>query len=130
MVPLAAGGFWDAAHQSIDDTLKLVRQSIDSGDVEHISPFAIAPIPLLIYLPITTILRSTPSWRASTTTCFSSGTSAAGALTRHRPTSERTLFLSMSVGIARQERNRMRSNHCCLLPDRSHGHGTRCTRKG
>lgn len=43
-------GFWDAAQQSIDDTLKLVRQAIDSGDVEHISVFAIAPIPLLVYL--------------------------------------------------------------------------------
>ncbi|MBQ0991567.1 SAVED domain-containing protein [Micromonospora sp. H61] len=48
----AAGGkgFWDAAQQSIDDTLALVRQAIDSGDVEHISVFAIAPIPLLVYL--------------------------------------------------------------------------------
>ncbi|GAA4907685.1 hypothetical protein GCM10023405_31500 [Streptomonospora salina] len=43
-------GFWDAAQQSIDDALKLVRQAIDSGDVEHISVFAIAPIPLLAYL--------------------------------------------------------------------------------
>ena len=43
-------GFWDAAQQSIDDTLALVRQAIDSGDVEHISVFAIAPIPLLVYL--------------------------------------------------------------------------------
>jgi len=43
-------GFWDAAQQSIDDTLALVRQAIDSGDVEHISVFAIAPVPLLVYL--------------------------------------------------------------------------------
>jgi 5-methylcytosine-specific restriction endonuclease McrA len=43
-------GFWDAAQQSIDDTLHLVRQAVDSGDVEHISVFAIAPIPLLVYL--------------------------------------------------------------------------------
>lgn len=43
-------GFWDAAQQSIDDTLALVRQAIDSSDVEHISVFAIAPIPLLVYL--------------------------------------------------------------------------------
>ncbi|WP_222430834.1 SAVED domain-containing protein [Rhodococcus rhodochrous] len=43
-------GFWDAAQQAIDDTLSLVRQAIDSGDVEHISVFAIAPIPLLVYL--------------------------------------------------------------------------------
>lgn len=48
----AAGGrgFWDAAQQAIDDTLSLVRQAVDSGDVEHISVFAIAPVPLLIYL--------------------------------------------------------------------------------
>jgi hypothetical protein len=43
-------GFWDAARQSIDDTLDLVHQAIDKGDVEHISVFAIAPIPLLAYL--------------------------------------------------------------------------------
>lgn len=43
-------GFWDSAQQSIDDTINLVRQAIDSGDVEHISVFAIAPIPLLVYL--------------------------------------------------------------------------------
>ncbi|OSC20873.1 hypothetical protein B8W69_28740 [Mycobacterium vulneris] len=43
-------GYWDAAQQSIDDALHLVRQAVDSGDVEHISVFAIAPIPLLVYL--------------------------------------------------------------------------------
>jgi 5-methylcytosine-specific restriction endonuclease McrA len=43
-------GFWDAAQQSIDDVLTQVRQAIDSGDVEHISVFAIAPVPLLVYL--------------------------------------------------------------------------------
>jgi SMODS-associated and fused to various effectors sensor domain len=43
-------GYWDAAQQSIDDTLHLVRQAVDSGDVEHISVFAVAPIPLLVYL--------------------------------------------------------------------------------
>lgn len=43
-------GYWDAAQQSIDDTMHLVRQAVDSGDVEHISVFAIAPIPLLVYL--------------------------------------------------------------------------------
>ncbi|MFH5211489.1 SAVED domain-containing protein [Antrihabitans spumae] len=43
-------GYWDAALQSLDDTLHLVRQAVDSGDVEHISVFAIAPIPLLVYL--------------------------------------------------------------------------------
>lgn len=48
----AAGGrgFWDAGQQAIDDTVNLVRQAVDSGDVEHISVFAIAPIPLLVYL--------------------------------------------------------------------------------
>lgn len=48
----AAGGrgFWDAARQSLDNTLDLVRQAVDSGDVQHISVFAIAPIPLLVYL--------------------------------------------------------------------------------
>lgn len=43
-------GFWEAAQQSIDDVLALVRQANNSGDVEHISVFAIAPIPLLVYL--------------------------------------------------------------------------------
>ncbi len=43
-------GFWESAQQSIEDTLALARQAIDSGDVEHISVFAIAPIPLLVYL--------------------------------------------------------------------------------
>jgi hypothetical protein len=43
-------GYWDAGQQSIDDTLHLVHQAVDSGDVEHISVFAIAPIPLLVYL--------------------------------------------------------------------------------
>lgn len=43
-------GFWDAAQQSIDDDMTQVRQAIDSGDVEHISVFAIAPVPLLVYL--------------------------------------------------------------------------------
>jgi 5-methylcytosine-specific restriction endonuclease McrA len=48
----AAGGrgFWESAQQTIDDALKLVHQAIDKGDVEHISVFAIAPIPLLVYL--------------------------------------------------------------------------------
>ncbi|MHA7306386.1 SAVED domain-containing protein [Arthrobacter sp. TMN-49] len=48
----AAGGrgFWDAAQQSIDDTIGQVRQAVDSGDVEHISVFAVAPIPALVYL--------------------------------------------------------------------------------
>lgn len=43
-------GFWDAAQQSIDDVIAQVHQAIDSGDVEHISVFGIAPVPLLVYL--------------------------------------------------------------------------------
>ncbi|PUA78931.1 SAVED domain-containing protein [Nocardioides currus] len=43
-------GFWDAAQQSIDDVVAQVHQAIASGDVEHISVFAIAPVPLLVYL--------------------------------------------------------------------------------
>lgn len=43
-------GFWDAAQQSIDDVISQVHQAIDTGDVEHISVFAIAPVPLLVYL--------------------------------------------------------------------------------
>jgi hypothetical protein len=48
----AAGGrgFWDAAQQAVDDTLALVRQAVESGDVEHIFVFAIAPIPVLVYV--------------------------------------------------------------------------------
>jgi hypothetical protein len=51
-IPGAAGGkgFWDSGCQAIDDTLDLVHQAIDCGDVEHVSVFAIAPIPLLVYL--------------------------------------------------------------------------------
>jgi hypothetical protein len=43
-------GFWDSAQQSIEDTIGLVRQAVTSGDVEHISVFGIAPIPLLVFL--------------------------------------------------------------------------------
>ncbi|TDD68065.1 SAVED domain-containing protein [Jiangella aurantiaca] len=43
-------GFWDAAQQSIDDAMTQVRQAVETGDVEHISVFAIAPVPLLVYL--------------------------------------------------------------------------------
>ena len=43
-------GFWDAAQQSIDDAMAQVQQAVASGDVEHISVFAIAPVPLLVYL--------------------------------------------------------------------------------
>ncbi|MFD2415407.1 SAVED domain-containing protein [Amycolatopsis pigmentata] len=43
-------GFWQAGEQQIDDTLSRVRQAIEQGDVEHISVFPFAPIPLLVYL--------------------------------------------------------------------------------
>ncbi|TFV43965.1 SAVED domain-containing protein [Blastococcus sp. TF02A-35] len=42
--------YWRAAQEEIDDTLGLVEQSVASGEVEHLSIFAIAPIPLLVYL--------------------------------------------------------------------------------
>ncbi|MBB5806985.1 hypothetical protein F4560_006753 [Saccharothrix ecbatanensis] len=43
-------GYWDSAEQRIDDTLGRVRQAVEQGDVEHISVFPFAPIPLLVYL--------------------------------------------------------------------------------
>lgn len=43
-------GFWLAGEQRIDDTLSRVKQAIEQGDVEHISIFPFAPIPLLVYL--------------------------------------------------------------------------------
>jgi len=43
-------GFWPAGEQQIDDTLLRVKQAIEQGDVEHISVFPFAPIPLLVYL--------------------------------------------------------------------------------
>jgi hypothetical protein len=42
--------YWRAAREEIDATLGLVEQSIASREVEHLSIFAIAPIPLLVYL--------------------------------------------------------------------------------
>ena len=42
--------YWRAAEEEIDATLGLVEQSVASGEVEHLSIFAIAPIPLLVYL--------------------------------------------------------------------------------
>ncbi|MEU5906930.1 SAVED domain-containing protein [Micromonospora sp. NPDC047467] len=42
--------YWLAAQEEIDATLGLIEQSIASGEVEHLSIFAIAPIPLLVYL--------------------------------------------------------------------------------
>jgi hypothetical protein len=43
-------GFWAAGEQQIDDTLTKVKQAVRQGDVEHISVFPFAPIPLLVYL--------------------------------------------------------------------------------
>lgn len=43
-------GFWPAGEQQIDDALLRVKQAIEQGDVEHISVFPFAPIPLLVYL--------------------------------------------------------------------------------
>jgi hypothetical protein len=43
-------GFWAAAEQRIDDTLARVKQAIEHGDVEHVSVFPFAPIPVLVYL--------------------------------------------------------------------------------
>ncbi len=42
--------YWRAAQEEIDATLGLVEQSVASGEVEHLSIFAIAPIPLLVHL--------------------------------------------------------------------------------
>ena len=43
-------GYWLAGEQHIDDTLTRVKQAVEQGDVEHISVFPFAPIPLLVYL--------------------------------------------------------------------------------
>jgi hypothetical protein len=43
-------GYWLAGEQHIDDTLLRVMQAVEQGDVEHISVFPFAPIPLLVYL--------------------------------------------------------------------------------
>jgi hypothetical protein len=43
-------GFWSGGEQQVDDTLLRVKQAIEQGDVEHISIFPFAPIPLLVYL--------------------------------------------------------------------------------
>ena len=42
--------YWRAAQEEIDGVLRLIEQSVASGEVEHLSIFAIAPIPLLMYL--------------------------------------------------------------------------------
>lgn len=42
--------YWKAAQEEIDDTVRLIEQSVATGEVEHLSIFAIAPIPLLVHL--------------------------------------------------------------------------------
>ncbi len=42
--------YWIAAQEEINHTLELVEQAVASGLVDHLSIFAIAPIPLLVYL--------------------------------------------------------------------------------
>ena len=42
--------YWRAAQEEIDATLGLVEQAVASGEVDHLSIFAIAPIPLLVHL--------------------------------------------------------------------------------
>lgn len=43
-------GFWSSACAALDKSLTTVKQAIDAGDVEHVSVFAFAPIPLLVHL--------------------------------------------------------------------------------
>lgn len=43
-------GFWSSACAAVDKSLEMVRQSIDADEVEHISVFAFAPIPILVHL--------------------------------------------------------------------------------
>lgn len=42
--------YWIAAQEEIDHALGLVEQSLASGEVDHLSIFAIGPVPLLVYL--------------------------------------------------------------------------------
>lgn len=41
--------YWLAAQDAIDKTMSTVKQAIEQHDVEHVSVFAIAPIPALVY---------------------------------------------------------------------------------
>jgi 5-methylcytosine-specific restriction endonuclease McrA len=43
-------GYWQGGEQQIDDTLLRVKQAVERHDIEHISVFPFAPIPLLVYL--------------------------------------------------------------------------------
>ncbi len=42
--------FWDSGKAAIDKELTKVQDAIAHGDTTHVSVFAIAPIPLLVYL--------------------------------------------------------------------------------
>lgn len=44
------GSFWLAATEEIDETLTLVNEAHKCGALEHLSVFAIAPVPVLVYL--------------------------------------------------------------------------------
>jgi 5-methylcytosine-specific restriction endonuclease McrA len=46
----ARPSYWDAAQEEIDEQVSLVEQAVGSGRVDHLSVFAIAPVPLLVYL--------------------------------------------------------------------------------
>ncbi len=43
-------GYWFAASSQVERTLRTVGQAVEQGDVSHVSVFAIAPIPVLVYL--------------------------------------------------------------------------------
>lgn len=42
--------YWAAAEDRLNKIMRTLHQAIEQGDVEHVSVFAIAPIPVLIYL--------------------------------------------------------------------------------
>lgn len=43
-------GYWAHASTQVERTLRTVAQAVEQGDVGHVSVFAIAPIPVLVYL--------------------------------------------------------------------------------
>ena len=43
-------GFWSSACAAVDKSLATVKQAIDIDEVEHVSVFAFAPIPVLVHL--------------------------------------------------------------------------------
>lgn len=44
------GSFWVAAKEEIDESLNLASEAHKHGALEHLSVFAIAPVPVLVYL--------------------------------------------------------------------------------